>query len=157
MNVSNLFVRFWCFFVRISKTALQPYEIKKIDNGEVLKGDLELVAGSQTTSKQEVITNIERCWWRHLMEYIHSDLMKLGESLGNVLQKFIELVIKTRYISYCGSIYKSKIYVYFIYWVFSIFVEHYLVILIHLVIRNHQVKYFEYIYFGRLCLHQELH
>jgi hypothetical protein len=39
---------------------------------------------------------------------IKNNLMKLGRSLGNVPQKLkIKLVIKTRYISECSSIFKS--------------------------------------------------
>jgi hypothetical protein len=44
------------------------------------------------------IDNRKGCWWWHLMEHIHNNLMKLGGSLGNISPKFKKLVIKTRYI-----------------------------------------------------------
>jgi hypothetical protein len=53
--------------------------------------------------------NRKRCWWWHLMEHTHNNLMQLGGSLGNVRQKLKKLVIKTRYISDCWSIFKSTL------------------------------------------------
>jgi hypothetical protein len=45
--------------------------------------------------------NREGCWWWHLMEHIHNNLMKLGGSLGNVPQKLKKTCYK--YSIYFGS------------------------------------------------------
>jgi hypothetical protein len=65
---------------------------------------------SRNTHHGKIEDNREGCWWWHLMEDIHNNLMKWGGSLSNIPQIFKKLVIKTQYISDCLSIFKSTIY-----------------------------------------------